>query len=287
MRALVVRAPGPPSVLRLEDVPHRDPGRREVRIAVAACGVCFDDVVTRNGIFRQGVVMRFIPGHEVAGVIEKLGADVAELGVGDRVGPRLTAMSAGVAGSAGAARSIVRRRRIPGRCGVNGGYAEYVCVDADAAVRLPDGIEFEGSSSPPVRSERSLTPSATSAASRSASACSSPAPGRHWTSRYPDRAAGRRVRHRGDDQRGEGGRYPHGRSGRGVVVARGEDFSAAARRIAGAVASTLSSTTLAAPSFPASERASPRPAASCLSVRSTEISCRSAWRSSFCATRRF
>ncbi len=147
MRALVVRAPGPPSVLRLEDVPHRDPGRREVRIAVAACGVCFHDVVTRNGIFRQGVAMPVIPGHEVAGVIEKLGADVAELGVGDRVA---TTTHSHVCGRCRFCRSgeetSCDEGVFLGDAGLNGGYAEYVCVDADAAVRLPDGIEFEGAS---------------------------------------------------------------------------------------------------------------------------------------------
>ena len=46
---------------------------------------------------------------------------------------------------------MARRHRVDegvflGDAGLNGGYAEYVCVDADAAVRLPEGIEFEGAS---------------------------------------------------------------------------------------------------------------------------------------------
>jgi acryloyl-coenzyme A reductase len=144
MRALVVREPGPPSVLRLEDVPCREPGRREVRIAVAACGVCFHDVVTRNGIFRRGVAMPVIPGHEIAGVVEKLGAGVVELSVGDRVA---TTTHSHVCGRCRFCRSgeetSCDEAVFLGDAGLNGGYAEYVCVDADAAIRLPDGIGFE------------------------------------------------------------------------------------------------------------------------------------------------
>ena len=147
MRALVVREPGPPSALRLEEVPCRDPGRREVRIAVAACGVCFHDVVTRNGVFRRGVAMPVIPGHEVAGVIEKLGADVADLSVGDKVA---TTTHAHVCGRCRFCRSgqetSCDEGVFLGDAGLNGGYAENVCVDADAAVRLPEGIPLEQAS---------------------------------------------------------------------------------------------------------------------------------------------
>ena len=67
MRAAVVERTGPPEVLRVADVAAREPGPREIRIAVAACGVCFHDVVVRNGTFRRGVGLPVILGHEVAG----------------------------------------------------------------------------------------------------------------------------------------------------------------------------------------------------------------------------
>ena len=85
MRAVVAEQTGPPSVLRVTDVAAREPGPREIRIAVEACGVCFHDVVVRNGMFRRGVAMPVILGHEVAGMIEKLGSEVRGFSRGDRV----------------------------------------------------------------------------------------------------------------------------------------------------------------------------------------------------------
>lgn len=144
MRALVVREPGPPSALQLEDVTTRLPGRREVRIAVMACGVCFHDVVTRNGAFRKEVVMPVIPGHEIAGVIEAVGADVVEFAVGDRVA---TTTHNHVCGRCRFCRSgretSCEEGAFLGDAGLNGGYAELVCVDADAAVGLREDITFE------------------------------------------------------------------------------------------------------------------------------------------------
>ncbi|HEY3792683.1 MAG TPA: alcohol dehydrogenase catalytic domain-containing protein, partial [Bradyrhizobium sp.] len=85
MRAVIVEETGPPSVLRVTDVVAREPEPREIRIAVEACGVCFHDVVVRNGTFRRGVGMPVILGHEVAGHIDKLGSEVRGFSLGDRV----------------------------------------------------------------------------------------------------------------------------------------------------------------------------------------------------------
>jgi acryloyl-coenzyme A reductase len=144
MRALVVREPGPPSALRLEDVPARQPGRREVRIAVAACGVCFHDVVTRNGTFRKGVEMPVIPGHEIAGVIEKVGADVHGLSVGERVATTTHSHVCGCCRFCRSGRETSCEEGVfLGDAGLNGGYAELVCMDAEAAVPLPEGVTLE------------------------------------------------------------------------------------------------------------------------------------------------
>ena len=44
--------------------------RNDVLIKVEACGVCFHDVVTRNGVLKRGVQMPLIPGHEMSGIVE-------------------------------------------------------------------------------------------------------------------------------------------------------------------------------------------------------------------------
>ena len=73
---MVVRDPGAPDHLRLEDVPMPSLRANDVRIRVEACGVCFHDVVTRNGVMKRGVRMPLIPGHEVSGVVESVGPAV-------------------------------------------------------------------------------------------------------------------------------------------------------------------------------------------------------------------
>src|ERR1700755_1967722 len=85
MRAVVTERTDPPEVMHVTDVTAREPGPREIRIAVAACGICFHDVVVRNGTFRRGVEMPLILGHEVAGTIEKLGSEVRGFRRGDLV----------------------------------------------------------------------------------------------------------------------------------------------------------------------------------------------------------
>ncbi len=68
MRAAVIRAAGDADALRIEDVPVPALRANDVLIRVAACGVCFHDVVTRNGVLRRGISMPLIPGHEASAV---------------------------------------------------------------------------------------------------------------------------------------------------------------------------------------------------------------------------
>lgn len=144
MRAIVVESTGPPDVLRVANVAAREPGPREIRIAVAACGVCFHDVVVRNGTFRRGVGMPVILGHEVAGRIERLGSEVREFRCGDLVA---TTIHNHVCGHCrhcrGGHETSCPERIFLGDAGLNGGYAELVCVDADAAVEVPHGVSAE------------------------------------------------------------------------------------------------------------------------------------------------
>jgi len=144
MRAIVVRNPGGPEALRVESIPDPELRRNDVLIRVEACGVCFHDVVTRNGTFKRGVRMPLVPGHEVSGVVEAVGHEVRDFKPGDRV-------------------ATVQRRHICGRCrycrtgretsceereflgdvGLNGGYAEMVAVEEDNVTAVPDEIPLD------------------------------------------------------------------------------------------------------------------------------------------------
>jgi propanol-preferring alcohol dehydrogenase len=83
MHAMVLEAVGKPLVFRELDTPEPGPG--EVRLRVEACGVCRTDLHVVDGELPD-IRTPQIPGHEVVGVVEKLGADVTGLSMGQRVG---------------------------------------------------------------------------------------------------------------------------------------------------------------------------------------------------------
>src|SRR5689334_11696431 len=62
-----------------------EPGRGEVRVRIAACGVCHSDLFTRDALW-PGIELPRIPGHEVAGTVDAVGEDVQPWKTGDRVG---------------------------------------------------------------------------------------------------------------------------------------------------------------------------------------------------------
>ena len=73
MRAVQVSRPGGPFEIVERDIPEPGPGY--VRIKVQACGVCHSDSVTKDGLF-PGIQYPRVPGHEVVGLIDAVGADV-------------------------------------------------------------------------------------------------------------------------------------------------------------------------------------------------------------------
>jgi len=118
--------------LEVKDVPRPVPGRGQVLVRVRAAGVCLSDVHLIDGTLRplhlEGDEVTL--GHEVAGVVEELGPDVAVSGVGDRV-----ALQAGQTDRSGT--TLTR--------GVDydGGWAEYALADEETLVPLPDDLPFD------------------------------------------------------------------------------------------------------------------------------------------------
>ena len=144
MKAIVVRQTGGPETLVLETVPDPAPGPREIIIAVAACGVCFHDVVTRNGTLKAGIQLPMIPGHEVSGTVAALGRDVTNFRIGDRVAATQRSHICGHCEYCRSAREpLCDEGRFMGDAGLNGGYADFVAVGIDNVARLPDGAELE------------------------------------------------------------------------------------------------------------------------------------------------
>jgi propanol-preferring alcohol dehydrogenase len=117
--------------LQMVDLPIPEPRDDEVRVRVAACGVChteLDEIEGRMAPPRLPV----IPGHEVVGYIDAIGGRVTRHRVGDRVGVGWIYSSSG-----GDDENISDEFRATGR-DVNGGYAEYMTVPAEYAYSIPE-----------------------------------------------------------------------------------------------------------------------------------------------------
>ena len=138
MRAVQVSRAGGPLEVVERDVP--DPGRGEVRIRVQACGICHSDAITKDGGF-PGLAYPRVPGHEVVGVVDALGADVARLAVGERVG---VGWNGGWCGRCDPCRrgdffACRTSTRVTGITG-DGGYAEYMTAPQEAVAHIPDEL---------------------------------------------------------------------------------------------------------------------------------------------------
>src|SRR6266851_4174411 len=135
MRAVQVARAGGRLELIERDMP--EPARGEVRVRVEACGVCHSDSLTVEGQWPDLSFPR-IPGHEVAGVIDAIGAGVVGWRVGQRVG---VGWFGGHCGHCEPCRRgwliDCRNLRIPG-ISYDGGYAEAMVAPAHALAAIPD-----------------------------------------------------------------------------------------------------------------------------------------------------
>ena len=75
MRSVQVSKANGPFKIVEKDIP--EPGATQVRIKVQACGICHSDSFTKEGLF-PGIQYPRAPGHEIAGVIDKVGKDVTQ-----------------------------------------------------------------------------------------------------------------------------------------------------------------------------------------------------------------
>src|SRR3989454_6723539 len=138
MKAVQVSKAGGDFELIDREIP--DPGARQVRIRVQACGICHSDVITKEGLF-PGISYPRVPGHEVAGVIDVVGNDVKDWKKGERVG---VGWHGGQDGTCLACRKgdflNCRNAMV---CGISydGGYQEFMVAPVEALARMPESLD--------------------------------------------------------------------------------------------------------------------------------------------------
>ena len=134
MKAIVIREFGPPSALKLEEVPTPEPGPGEVLLKVHAVSVNRTlDTKVRAGKYARPVKLPLVLGVDPSGVIVKLGPGVTDRKVGDRV---TVALRIGGGDNSGA--DAIRLMGVHAW----GGYAEYVRAIAANTTIIPDGVDF-------------------------------------------------------------------------------------------------------------------------------------------------
>jgi NADPH:quinone reductase-like Zn-dependent oxidoreductase len=119
MRAVVITEPGGPEVVSVADLPVREPGEGEVRIAVRAAAVSpTDSVLRQRGA--EDLPAPWVPGMDAAGIVESVGPGVDRPAVGDRV------------------MATIAPRRSEG-----GAQVELLVAPAASVVAIPDGATLE------------------------------------------------------------------------------------------------------------------------------------------------
>ena len=137
MRSVQVSKPRAPFEIVERDIP--EPGVRQVRIKVQACGICHSDSLTKEGLF-PGIEYPRVPGHEIAGVIDAVGRDVIEWKAGQRAAVGWHGGHCGHCESCRRGDFITcSYAQIPG-ISYDGGYADYMIAPTEALAIIPDEL---------------------------------------------------------------------------------------------------------------------------------------------------
>jgi L-iditol 2-dehydrogenase len=142
MQALLLTAPGRLALVELDIPPV---GRGQVRIRVAACGICGSDVHGYTGATGRRIPP-LVMGHEAAGMVEAVGEGVADLAPGTRVVLDSTVFCGACEHCRSGAENLCTRREVLGvSCGSyrrHGCFAQYVTVPRRIVYPIPDSLDF-------------------------------------------------------------------------------------------------------------------------------------------------
>jgi D-arabinose 1-dehydrogenase-like Zn-dependent alcohol dehydrogenase len=140
MKVAQISKPGGDFELIERDIPEPGPG--QVRIKVEACGICHSDMLVKEGYW-PGLQYPRIPGHEIAGHLDALGAGVSAWKKGDRVGVGWHGGHDFVCEQCCRGDfAMCANRKVTG-IDYDGGYAEYVIAPAEALAAIPNQVPAE------------------------------------------------------------------------------------------------------------------------------------------------
>jgi len=137
MRAVQVSKPG--GNFEIVERPIPEPARNQVRIKVEACGICHSDSVVKEGLF-PGLQYPRIPGHEVAGRIDAVGADVTNWKSGQRVGVGWHGGHDFTCDDCRRGDFINCQNKKITSITHDGGYADYMVAPAESVAAIPEDL---------------------------------------------------------------------------------------------------------------------------------------------------
>src|SRR5258708_11705838 len=135
MRAMVLERPRTPLVMRERAAP--EPASGEILIEVAACGVCRTDLHVVDGEL-PNPKLPIVPGHEIVGRVAAMGAGVAGLAIGERVGVPWLGSTCGLCPYCRSGRENLCDRPLFTGYTRDGGYATRALADARYCFPLPE-----------------------------------------------------------------------------------------------------------------------------------------------------
>ncbi len=137
MRAVQVGKPGGNFEVVERAIP--EPGRGQVRVKVEACGICHSDALVKEGYW-PGIQYPRVPGHEIAGRIDAVGADVTLWKPGQPVGVGWHGGHCFICDPCRRGEFILCQNEKITAISFDGGYAEYMIAPAEAVAAMPDDL---------------------------------------------------------------------------------------------------------------------------------------------------
>ncbi|NNC16145.1 NAD(P)-dependent alcohol dehydrogenase [Corallococcus exiguus] len=131
-------------------IQRRELGPRDVLIEIKFCGICHSDIHTVRDEW-GAATYPLVPGHEIAGIVASVGAEVKKHAVGDRVGVGCMVDSCGDCSSCRKGeeqhclKGMVGTYGATGRDGqlTQGGYSTHIVVTEDFVLKIPEGIPLD------------------------------------------------------------------------------------------------------------------------------------------------